>query len=175
MKFLAYMTALACRAVVLISLLAIFSHTAYAVEKVKENAPLPTLSLLHEDGREFDFGLLVDRATIVYFTHNSCWYCEQIIFQLKRAEIKFGKENLRIMGINVMARDTELIEVYKEELGFTFPMFAGNRNDLLMAYKINYVPKLVFVDKNKIVRRIVGHYILEPELHEVIREVMGYQ
>jgi hypothetical protein len=92
---------------------------------------------------------------------------------LKRADIKFGRENLRIIGINVMAKDKELVKVYKEELGFIFPMLAGNRGDLLEAYEISYVPKLVFIDGQRIVRKVIGHYIHEPELHENIREIMA--
>jgi peroxiredoxin len=142
-----------------------------AGEGVKVGAPAPTFVLIDVNGRNVDFGTLIDRPTIIYFTHNSCWYCEQIIHELKRAEAKFGKKNLRIIGINVMATDEELVKAYTEELDFTFPMFAGNREDVLRAYRINYVPVLVFIDSRKIVRRVVGHYIHEPELHAIVREI----
>jgi len=92
---------------------------------------------------------------------------------LKRAEAKFGTKSLRIMGINVMAKDQRLVKAYQEELDFTFPMLAGNRGDVLKAYKINYVPVLVFVNANKTVNKVVGHYIHEPELHKNIREILG--
>jgi len=71
-----------------------------------------------------------------------------------------------------MAKDKRLVKAYQEELEFTFPMLAGNRGDVLKAYKINYVPVLVFVDAKKIVNKVVGHYIHEPELHDNIREIM---
>jgi len=145
---------------------------AYAGEGVKEGSPVPTFVLLDENNRSVDIGTLMDRPTIIYFTHNACFYCTQIILYLKRAQAKFGEKDLRIIGINVMAKDQRLIRSYKEELGFTFPMFAGNREDVLRAYKINYVPVIVFIDSKKIVRKVVGHYIHEDELHRNIKNIM---
>ncbi|HHN64206.1 MAG TPA: TlpA family protein disulfide reductase [Nitrospirae bacterium] len=147
------------------------ASVAFSGEGVKVGEPVPTFVLIDDKGKPRDFGELIDRPTIIYFTHNSCWYCEQIIHELKRAEAKFGKKNLRIIGINVMATDEELVKAYKEELDFTFPMFAGNREDVLRTYRINYVPVLVFIDAKRIVRKVVGHYIHEPELFKTIREI----
>lgn len=143
------------------------------VHAVKVDVPPPIFTLIDDQGRRVDMKTLLDRPAVIYFTHNACHYCTQIIAMLKRADGKFGRENLRIIGINVMAKDEELVKAYKEELGFTFPMLAGNRGDLLEAYEIYYVPKLVFIDGQRIVRKIVGHYIHEPELHENIKEIMA--
>jgi peroxiredoxin len=155
-----------------IALFCLVSLPLSAGEGVKVGAPAPTFVLLDEDNKEVDFGTLIDRPTIIYFTHNSCFYCTQIIMYLKRVEEKFGKDHLRIMGINIMAKDMKLIKAYKQALGFTFPMFAGNRDDVLTAYRINYVPVIVFVDSKKIVRKVVGHYIHEKELSEAVQETM---
>ncbi len=133
---------------------------------------VPTFKLLDENNTERDFGELIDRPTIIYFTHNACHYCTQIIALLKRASKKFGQERLRIIGINVMARDNRLVKAYKEELGFIFPMFAGNKYELLRTYRINYVPVLVFIDSKRIIKRVVGHYIHEPVLHRYIQEII---
>jgi peroxiredoxin len=143
------------------------------VHAVKVDMPPPTFTLIDDQGRHVDMKTLLDRPAVIYFTHNACHYCTQIIAMLKRADQEFGRENLRIIGINVMAKDKELVKVYKEELGFIFPMLAGNRGDLLEAYEISYVPKLVFIDGQRIVRKVIGHYIHEPELHENIREIMA--
>ncbi len=145
---------------------------AHGAEGVKVGVPAPTFTLLDENNRSVDFGTLIDRPTVIYFTHNACYYCTQIILYLKRAEEKFGRQKLRIIGINVMAKDKELVRSYKEELGFTFPMFAGNRDDVLKAYKINYVPVIVFIDARKTVRKVVGHYIHEKELHQSIKGIV---
>ena len=160
------------KAILILFLIAAMPVSIHAGEGVKENAPVPTFVMLDENNKNVDIASLIDRPTVMYFTHNACFYCTQLILYLKRAQTKFGEKNLRIIGINVMAKDQKLIKAYKQELGFIFPMFAGNREDVLRAYKINYVPVLVFVDSNKTVRKVVGHYIHEDELHRNIQSIM---
>ncbi len=156
---------------IIFSIMVFYVEDLFPSEDGLSGSPVPTFVLPDENNRDVDFGTLIDRPTIIYFTHNACHYCTQIIAHLKRAERRFGKERLRIIGINIMARDNRLVRKYKEELGFTFPMFAGKREDLLRTYRINYVPVLVFVDSKRIVRKVVGHYIHEPELLKIIREI----
>jgi peroxiredoxin len=154
--------------------LAVLFSSSYAAKLVVGEPP-PTFTLINEDGKKVNFGDLLGKPSVIYFTHNACHYCTQIIAMLKRVDEKFGREDLTIMGVNVMAKDKKLVKAYKEELGFIFPMFAGNRSDVLKAYKIYYVPKLIFIDREKNVSKIVGHYIHEPELHENIIEIMGHR
>ncbi len=139
---------------------------------LKAGEPVPIFVLKNGNGTPLSMASLIDNPTVIYFTHNACHYCTQIIAHLKRAEAKFGRKKLRIFGINVMAKDEKLVKAYQEELDFTFPMLAGNRWDVLKAFNISYVPLLVFVDAKKITRKVVGHYIHEPELHKNIREIM---
>ncbi|MBF0487446.1 MAG: TlpA family protein disulfide reductase [Nitrospirae bacterium] len=156
----------------LLLLLSIFiAVPAYAVS-MKEGQAFPVFTMADENDKMVDVGQLIDRPTIVYFTHNSCHYCTQVIALLKRAEAKFGAKTIGIIGINVMAKDGKMVRRYKRDLGFQFPMFAGNREDVLSTYKINYVPVLVFIDSEKRVKKIIGHYIHEDELHGYIREVI---
>jgi peroxiredoxin len=155
------------------ALILILISSVSSAAKLVVGEPPPSFILINEDGEKVELGDLLDKPSVIYFTHNACHYCTQIIAMLKRADKKFGREDLRIMGVNVMAKDKKLVKAYKEELGFIFPMFAGNRSDVLKAYKIYYVPKLIFIDREKKVSKIVGHYIHEPELHEYIREIMG--
>ncbi|HHJ64581.1 MAG TPA: TlpA family protein disulfide reductase [Aquifex aeolicus] len=143
---------------------------AFSSVKVGEKAP--TFVLLDERDRRVDFGKFIDRPTIIYFTHNACHYCTQIIAFLKRVHSRYG-EKVRILTINVMARDSRLIKAYKRAFDLPFPMFAGNDPRLIRAYGINFVPVIVFIDKEGIVRRVVEHYILEEELEESVKLIMG--
>lgn len=159
--------------IALISVIMFFASFAHGSEGIKEGAPPPFFTLTDENDNSVNLESLMGKPTIIYFTHNACFYCVQIIAYLKRAEKKFGKDNLQIIGINVMAKDQKLIRAYMKELDFTFPMFAGNREDVLRAYNINYVPLIIFIDSKKTVRKVVGHYIHEPELHKNIEEIMN--
>lgn len=156
--------------VLLLLLTASFSYAAGP--KLKEGKKPPLFTLMNEDGKMVNLEDIIDRPTVVYFTHNACHYCTQIIAMLKRADKKYGRKDLIIIGVNVMAKDKRLIRAYKEELGFIFPMFAGNRGDVLRAFKIHYVPKLVFIDRNKIVNKVIGHYIHTPELEQLIEGIL---
>ncbi|GMQ79721.1 MAG: hypothetical protein BMS9Abin03_153 [Thermodesulfobacteriota bacterium] len=152
--------------------LMVWSSMAYG-SGLKVGEPVPIFVLTNSKGRQVSMASLIDKPTVIYFTHNACHYCTQIIVFLKRAEAEFGRKNLRIFGINVMAKDETLVKAYKEDLDFIFPMLAGNRWDVLKAFKIAYVPVLIFVDENKITQKVVGHYIHQPELHKNIKEIMG--
>ncbi|MEK6813332.1 MAG: TlpA disulfide reductase family protein, partial [Nitrospirota bacterium] len=110
--------------------------------------------------------------TIIYFTHNACWYCTQVAGFFVRMEEKLGAGSFQVVGINVMAKDQRLVKAYKREVGFPYPMLAGNTSELLKAYRINYVPVLIFVGRDGIVKKVVGHYIMETELEAVILEIV---
>ncbi len=153
-------------------LLLILLLTTICFGSVKVGEKAPTFPLLDENDRRVDFGKFIDRPTIIYFTHNSCHYCTQIIAFLKRVHKRYG-ERVRILTINVMAKDSRLVKAYKRAFDLPFPMFAGNDPKLLKAYGINFVPVIVFIDGKGIVRKVVEHYILEEELERSVRLIMG--
>jgi len=152
-------------------LLAFLMLAALAFSSVRVGEKAPTFVLLDERDRKVDFGKFIDRPTIIYFTHNACHYCTQIIAFLKRVHSKYG-DRVRILTINVMARDSRLIKAYKRAFDLPFPMFAGNDPRLIRAYGINFVPVIVFIDREGIVRKVVEHYILEEELMESVKLIM---
>ncbi len=152
-------------------LLGLLAVTAFVFSSVKIGEKAPTFELLDEKDKRVDFGKFIDRPTIIYFTHNACHYCTQIIAFLKRVHKKYG-DKVRILTINVMARDSRLIKAYKRAFDLPFPMFAGNDQRLIRAYGINFVPVIVFIDKEGIVRQVVEHYILEEELEKSVKLIM---
>ena len=134
--------------------------------------PPPAFSLKDETGKVVTWENFRGKPTIIYFTHNACWYCTQVAGFFVRMEEKLGAGSFQVVGINVMAKDQRLVKAYKREVGFPYPMLAGNTSELLKAYRINYVPVLIFVDRDGIVKKVVGHYIMETELEAVISEIV---
>lgn len=134
--------------------------------------PPPAFSLKDETGRIVTWENFGGKPTVIYFTHNACWYCTQVAGFFVRMEEKFGPGSFQVVGINVMAKDQRLVQAYKREVGFKYPMLAGNTSELLKAYRINYVPVLVFVGRDGIVKKVVGHYIMEAELDAAILEIV---
>ncbi len=140
---------------------------------VEVGQPPPTFALADEYGEIHDLQRMIGKPIILYFTHNMCHYCTQVIRFLKRVHATYGSDRLTIATINVWADDGELIRRYKEAFGLPFSMLAGKDRELLRNYEVNYVPIVVFIDRAGIVRRIDHHYILEKDMVEATKQLVG--
>ncbi len=145
---------------------------AQEVEIVSEGSLPPYFALPDEQGRVHDLEALRGTPTVLYFTHNMCHYCTQIIGFLKRARSRYEEDELAIVTLNVWADGPKLIERYKEQFGLTFPMLAGKNRELLHDYEVNYVPIVVFIDAEGIVRHVYHHYILEVDFFASVAEIV---
>jgi peroxiredoxin len=156
----------------MLGLAAFLFAAAVGAQGVAVGKPPPPFALMDDRGQTVAWEQLRGRPTVLYFTHNACFYCTQIIGFLKRMDERYRTEGLQIVGINIMAKDTKLLVAYKRDLGFSFPLLAGNTPEILKPYRISYVPVLVFVDREGIVRQVVGHFILEPDLEKAIQSIL---
>jgi peroxiredoxin len=134
--------------------------------------PPPAFELRDENGTVYRMADYAGRPTLVYFTHNACHYCTQVIGFLKRAHEAHADQGLAILTINVMANGGELIRRYKEQFNLPFAMLAGKSPSLLRDYEVNYVPILVFIDRRGIVVRIDHHYILPEEFDASVTQIV---
>lgn len=147
------------------------SANAYAdVAEVGETPPL--FSLSDENGDVHRLEDFLGEPIVIYFTHNLCHYCTQVIQFLKRAHAEYGDRGLTIITINVWADGGKLIKRYKEQFGLPFRMLAGKQPQLLRDYEVNYVPILVFVGKDGLIHRIDHHYILPEDFYAVVEEIV---
>jgi peroxiredoxin len=135
--------------------------------------PPPPFELRDEDGKVHRIADYVGKPTLVYFTHNVCHYCTQVIAFLERAHDAYEDQGLVILTINVMADDGELIRRYKEQFDLPFAMLAGKNPGLLRDYEVNYVPILVFIDRRGIVSRIDHHYILPEDFDATVAAIVN--
>ena len=138
-------------------LLAIDARGANVAE-VGEAPPLFELS--DEHGTVHRLEDYLGRPVILYFTHNMCHYCTQVISFLKRAHAQYEDTDLAIITLNVWASDEKFIRRYKEQFGLPFLMLAGKNADLLKSYEVNYVPIIVFIGREGKIRNIYHHYVL---------------
>lgn len=145
---------------------------AHADEVAEEGHPPPLFSLPDEHGEVFNLEDFIGRPTILYFTHNMCHYCTQIIAFLKRAHAEYGATDLAILTLNVWADDAEFILRYKEALGLPFTMLAGKNAKLLRDYEVNYVPIIVFIGRDGNIRHIYHHYVLQGDFEKSTAEIV---
>jgi len=149
------------------------SGGALGAEQVaEEGQPPPLFSLPDENGVVHRLESFLGTPTLLYFTHNMCHYCTQIIRFLKRTRPLYSEEELAILTINVWADGGKLIRRYKEQFGLPFPMLAGKDPRLLRDYEVNYVPIIVFIDRDGKIHRIFHHYILAADFDRSVREIV---
>ncbi len=132
----------------------------------------PPFALPDEHGEVHRLEDLRGTPTILYFTHNMCHYCTQIIGFLKRTRPNYHESELAILTLNVWADGPKLIERYKEQFGLPFPMLAGKDPQLLRDYEVNYVPIVVFIGRDGRIRRIFHHYILAADFESSVLEIV---
>ena len=154
-----------------------FSSGARAAEQPEERArvghPPPLFALPDEHGEVHALEDLLGQPIILYFTHNVCHYCTQVIAFLMRAHAEYEGTDLAIVTLNVWATDGEFIRRYKEAYGLPFDMLAGNDPDLLRNYEVNYVPIIVFVGRDGNVRYLYHHYVLQEDFEAATAEIVS--
>jgi peroxiredoxin len=141
-------------------------------ELAEVGQPPPAFALADENGEVHQLEDFFGKPIILYFTHNMCHYCTQVIQFLKRAQAKYG-DDLTIVSINVWADSGKLIKRYKEQFGLPFRMLAGKQPQLLRDYEVNYVPIMIFIDRDGRIRRIDHHYILPEDFDAVVEQIVN--
>lgn len=144
-----------------------------AAERAEVGHPPPLFALPDEYGEVHALEDLLGRPIILYFTHNVCHYCSQVIAFLKRAHAEHEGTDLAIVTLNVWATDGEFIRRYKEAYGLPFAMLAGNDPDLLRNYEVNYVPIIIFVGRDGNIRYLYEHYVLREDFEASTAEIVS--
>lgn len=148
------------------------TSNALGDDVAEEGHPPPLFSLPDEHGTVFNLEDYFGRPTILYFTHNMCHYCTQIIAFLKRANAQYEDTDLAILTLNVWADNEKFILRYKEAMGLPFTMLAGKNKKLLRDYEVNYVPIMVFIARDGNIRHIYHHYVLRGDFEKSTKEIV---
>lgn len=81
-----------------------------------------------------------------------------------------GRKDCGLGSHLVMAKDARLVKAYREAYNLPFPQLIGKDERVLRSYEINYVPVMVFVQKDGKIKKIYHHYILKKDF---LREIKG--
>ncbi len=134
--------------------------------------PPPPFTLQDEHGEVHKLADHVGSPIVIYFTHNMCHYCTQVIAFLKSAHTEYNNRGLVVITINVWADGGEMIRRYREQFGLPFLMLAGKDPELLRDYEVNYVPIVVFVGRDGLIRKLYHHFILREDFEDSVRELV---
>jgi peroxiredoxin len=159
------------RLVVPAVLLLLSYNSSFAREAEVGHLP-PLFDLKDEQGQFHSLEDHIGSPIVLYFTHNMCHYCTQVIAFLKRAHTEYHDRGLVIITINVWAEGGEMIRRYREQFGLPFLMLAGKDPKLLRDYEVNYVPIIVFIGRDGRIKQLYHHFILESEFRKSVREIM---
>ncbi len=154
-------------------LVATLVPSAAMTQEIAEVGQAPPLfALPDEQGEVHALKDYLGRPIILYFTHNMCHYCTQVIAFLKRAHADYEDTDLAIITLNVWAKDEKFIRRYKEAYGLPFSMLAGNDTELLRNYEVNYVPIIVFIGRDGTIRYLYHHYVLQTDFEKSTTEIV---
>ena len=156
----------------LVFLIALSAVAAPAAQVAKVGAAPPLFELPDEHDEVQRLSDVIGRPIILYFTHNMCHYCTQVIAFLKRAHTEYVDTDLAILTLNVWATDAKFIRRYKEQFGLPFAMLAGKDPDLLRNYEVNYVPIIIFIGRDGKIRYIYHHYVLQGDFENSVKEIV---
>ena len=156
----------------LVLLIVLCAVVAPADQVAEVGAPPPQFELPDEHGAVHRLSDFIGRPIILYFTHNMCHYCTQVIAFLKRAHAEYEDSDLAILTLNVWAADAKFIRRYKEQFGLPFAMLQGKDADLLRNYEVNYVPIIVFIGRDGKIRYIYHHYVLRGDFEKSVKEIV---
>lgn len=162
------------RLVLAAALLLALVATAASADVAEVGQQPPLFELADETGEIHRLEDLLGTPTVLYFTHNMCHYCTQIIGFLKRTRPRYSLDELAILTINVWADGPKLIQRYKEQFGLTFPMVGGKNTQLLHDYEVNYVPIIIFLNREGKIHEIYHHYVLADDFDQSVKDVVGH-
>lgn len=148
------------------------SELVGAITEAEVGHPPPLFALRDEKGDMHRLEDLLGKPIVLYFTHNMCHYCTQVIAFLKRAHAAYSDIDFTIVTINVWAKGEKLIRRYKDQFGLPFRMLAGKDPALLKHYEVNYVPIIIFIGRDGLIRKMFHHYVLKHDFEASVREIV---
>lgn len=166
------MKVLSCGLAVLFAASSLAAPFALADQVAEVGESPPLFALPDEHGEIHRLEDFLGKPIVLYFTHNLCHYCTQVIAFLKRAHETYKDTDFTILTLNVWATDEKFIRRYKEQFGLPFAMLAAKDAQLLRDYEVNYVPIIVFIGRDGKIRYIYHHYVLQGDFERSVAEIV---
>lgn len=116
-------------------------------DKVFESGSVAFDFSLKADGKEYKLSDLLSekKAVVLNFWFINCGPCRSEFPFLQQAYEKY-QNSVEIIAVNPYDGTESSVASYKEELGLSFPVIAGE-NDWINAFRINAFPTTVVIDR----------------------------
>lgn len=119
--------------------------------------PAPELVIRRVDGQQLLLSGFRGKVVAVEFLHTTCPHCQDCSSLLQKMLREYGPRGFQPIGIAFNDMATLLLPDYIKQLGLTFPLGVGTREEVVdylqfQMVKPLYVPQLIFIDRKGIIR-----------------------
>jgi len=162
-----------------IAILALLVLPAVAAEVPRK---APELAVALPDGRQILLSQFRGQVVLIEFLHTTCVHCQHSSVTLERLRKELGPRGFQVIGVAFNDNALMLVPDFVRQLGLTFPVGVGGRDEVLSylqhpLVKPLYVPQMVIVDRKGIIRGQHGgeddfFTNLEPNLRAVIEVLL---
>ncbi len=134
--------------------------------KIGDSAPGFTVSDL--EGNEISLTDYKGYPVILRFFLTDCKFCRADTPVFNDYYARYGNKGLKIIYIDTLGIDVNVLSAFKKELDITFPVARDTGGTTSMSYKVKALPQTIVLDpQHKIIAAILGG-VSEPELNGLL-------
>lgn len=119
--------------------------------------PAPELVIRQVDGQQLLLSHYRGKVVAVEFLHTTCPHCQNCSSLLEKMYKEYGSRGFQPLGVAFNDMATLLVPDYVKQLGLTFPVGVGTRDEVVSylefpLVKPLFVPQLIFIDRKGVIR-----------------------
>lgn len=119
--------------------------------------PAPELVIRQVNGKQLLLSQYRGKVVALEFLQTTCPHCQTCSALLNKMYQEYGPRGFQPIGIAFNDMATMLVPDYVKQLGLKFPVGVATRDEVVgflqhPVMEIMYVPQLVFIDRNGVIR-----------------------
>lgn len=148
--------------------------TSYALSKGDK---APDFQLKTTDGKTLSLSAVrkgTTKVVLLDFWSTSCPPCVDEIPHLQKLYQKYNKRGMALVGVAGYRGDTaEDVKSFMKEMKMTYPSVMDSAKSVARQYGLRYLPTMVVIDKNGVIKNIhIGYtepQVLESEIKALLK------
>ena len=159
---------------VLLSLVVLFSFTAFAGEGKKENHQAPSWELYDESNHLVKSEQFAGKPLMIHFWATWCPYCKKLQPGLQRLQEKYADDDLQLIAISFWEDDGATPQAVLAKRGLDIKTLVNGDKVAKELFKVKGTPTTFFIDaKGTIIAKTRVSDPGDPRLEKVVRMIVG--
>ena len=159
---------------VLLSLVVLFSFTAFAGEGKKESHQSPSWELYDESNRLIKSEQFAGKPLMIHFWATWCPYCKKLQPGLERLQKKYAEDGLQLIAISFWEDEGATPQKVLKERGLELKTLVNGDKVAKELFKVKGTPTTFFIDaKGTIIAKTRVSDPDDPRLEKVVRMIVG--